>query len=973
MAGAAIAKSALKVWLKDDPITAEAGGAISEILIKKIPEVLPRRNTERTFGAISDLAADSILKLLKKEAGDADEERLIIIANAAAETLSNTTIDAETLAKHNLEKDSLVDYFLSRTGADGGNPALAGKDPENTLFPESEQHIYRRVLTHASQLIVDMSSNFPQFEQAVSKELLQRTESMAEQVIEGMNRVVSEQADAFEADYRNACVRKWDHLELFGVDLPESNNRYNLSVAYVTLEVERITIERDDDGSEDEDREAKGADLRDSMPADKAVAHYQRLFVRGPAGSGKTTLTQWFAVFAAARKLEGELSTLNDCVPFLIKLRNFSEIDFPTPEDFPKEASRAMGSNAPAGWAHQRLTSGKALVLIDGLDEVPEERRNDVREWLNDLTGAFPKARYLITSRPHAAKEGWLHNDDFVDAELQDMARADIHNFIDHWHEAVAEAVQEEHAKAVLLDLSATLKEKLGKNAATYRLATSPLLCALLCALHRQREENLPSDRVELYKLCIEMFFRRDEERRIDNSDYLSLSNRQKESLLQDFAWWMIRNEKTTATPEETINRFDRQYQRLHHAPKGNGDDVMTLFLHRIGIIRQLAHQKIDFPHRTFQEYLAAKAAIEEDDLKMLVKHAHDDQWREVVILSAGLLPAKRATALIKDLLLEGDNNTGEQHALYLVAVAAMDVLVEGEENSNLEADVSERLKRIVPPKNLTAAKQLASAGDLVVPHLTHRKMRAPEAIACIRTLALIGSDAAHEALKKYATDTRLGVQESFIKSLRFARTREAYGETVFKHQKDIHMYHQGLTNLNFLRHATNLTTLHINNNNISDLSPLSSCSNLTQLNIHNNNVSDLSPLSSCTNLTELYTDNNNISDLSPLSSCINITKLYIGRNNISDLSPLSFCSKLTSLDISDASHHMSDGDVIDLTPLTSCPKLTYLTLGDAKVNDLTALTHLPKLKICSMSDTTENRRLIHALGDSKLSEVFRF
>jgi len=69
----------------------------------------------------------------------------------------------------------------------------------------------------------------------------------------------------------------------------------------------------------------------------------------------------------------------------------------------------------------------------------------------------------------------------------------------------------------------------------------------------------------------------------------------------------------------------------------------------------------------------------------------------------------------------------------------------------------------------------------------------------------------------------------------------------------------------------------------------------------------------------------------------------------------------------------MSDGDVIDLTPLTSCPKLTYLTLGDAKVNDLTALTHLPKLKICSMSDTTENRRLIHALGDSKLSEVFRF
>lgn len=51
------------------------------------------------------------------------------------------------------------------------------------------------------------------------------------------------------------------------------------------------------------------------------------------------------------------------------------------------------------------------------------------------------------------------------------------------------------------------------------------------------------------------MFFRRDEEREVTATDYLVLSDRQKESLLQDFAWWMIRNGKTTATPEEAVNR----------------------------------------------------------------------------------------------------------------------------------------------------------------------------------------------------------------------------------------------------------------------------------------------------------------------------------------------------------------------------------------------------------------------------------
>ncbi len=825
--GTAVAKATFKMWLKDQEIAAAGAGELSGLLIKKIPDLLRRNDTETLFGQkIRDLAGDSIHQVLLREAGDIPEERLGLIANAAAETLARTPIDAEILVAHNLDDGALVEYFLRRTGAAGGSPALAGRDPDNRLFAAAEQQIYRRILSHASQLIVDMASHFPRFEERINAELLQRTGNMAQQVVEGINRVVVDQADAFESDYRNACVRRYDQLELFGVDLQETNKRYNLSIAYVTLMIERPRF-RSGPGSEQ---------LRDSVPADQALAAHRRLFIRGPAGSGKTTLLQWFAVFAAARRLEGSLKPCNECVPFLIKLRHFSETPLPKPEEFPHQASPALSGQTPAGWVHDRLESGKALVLVDGLDEASASQRREVRAWLRDLIGVFPKARYVVTSRPHAAEEGWLDADAFVDAELQDMARSDIHTFIEHWHQAVAQGMPDEEEKAKVLALTDSLKAKLGQNAAIHRLATSPLLCALLCALHRQRVKNLPSDRIELYRSCIDMFFRRDEEREVAATDYLDLSDRQKESLLQDFAWWMIRNGKTTATPEEARNRFERAYQRLRgDKPPATGADVMQLFLHRIGIIRQQAHQKIDFPHRTFQEYLAAKGAIQGKDFGLLAKNAHDVQWREVVILATGLLPPDRAESLLQGLLDCGDHDPTRRHALYLVAVAGLEVLVATQDAaSKIEEEVGKRIERILPPRNLTDAKELAAAGDLAVPHLTDpRSMTVDQAAASVRALALIGTELAYDALGAYPDDERAGVRRQIVASYLVAHDPEAYVKSTFARMTELDLSSlPGLSDISTLGTCVDLQSLNLRGTQVSDLSPLAACSNLQSLDL---------------------------------------------------------------------------------------------------------------------------------------------
>lgn len=66
--GASVAKATLKLWLGDHEIAASASGSVVDILSKKISDLLPRKKTERTFEQIRDLSADSIEKMLHKDA-----------------------------------------------------------------------------------------------------------------------------------------------------------------------------------------------------------------------------------------------------------------------------------------------------------------------------------------------------------------------------------------------------------------------------------------------------------------------------------------------------------------------------------------------------------------------------------------------------------------------------------------------------------------------------------------------------------------------------------------------------------------------------------------------------------------------------------------------------------------------------------------------------------------------------------------
>jgi predicted NACHT family NTPase len=131
---------------------------------------------------------------------------------------------------------------------------------------------------------------------------------------------------------------------------------------------------------------------------DQILAISRRLVIRGNAGSGKSTLLQWLAVRSAGRSFTGPLAAWNNAIPFFVRLRERVDHSFPAPEEFPQLIAKTIVGTMPAGWVHRQLESGRALVLVDGVDELPQAKRDEL---LQSLTGLVRlPARPLHSSPP---------------------------------------------------------------------------------------------------------------------------------------------------------------------------------------------------------------------------------------------------------------------------------------------------------------------------------------------------------------------------------------------------------------------------------------------------------------------------------------------------------------------------------------------------------------------------------------------
>ncbi|MEU8581404.1 NACHT domain-containing protein [Streptomyces abikoensis] len=782
--------------------------------------------------------------------------------------------------------------------------------------------------------------------------LLVLRERAAEEIVEAAVR-----ADdiPFEERYRRYVVERHSDLTVVGLDLrgPHAAS-WPLEPAYVSLE---LTSRRD--GS-----------LTVVERAEKALAGQQRALIRGLAGSGKTTLVQWLAVTSARR----------GSIPFVIPLRRLDRKSAPPAPDRFLEAIRcSLAPTQPQDWADRVLKSGRGLLLVDGIDEVPAHRREETKEWLRDLIAAYPRSTFLVTTRPTAVPERWLEAAGFAELTVRPMNRKDVLVFATRWHTAARTEPE----------LEERFKDAVRAQRSLAQLATTPLMCALMCALHRDRRGRLPRSRMELYEAALAMLLgRRDDERGIEAPEGINLTQHEAVQLLQRLAYWLIRNSQAEMEEKTALAILEDVLPAMPTvAGQGDARQVLTHLVSRCGLLRRPTADTIDFVHRTFQDYLGAKAAVEGHDLGLLVGNAHDDQWEDVVRMAvAHARPAERATLLLQ-LMERGDQAGDHRTRLHLLAMACLEQATELD--PKVRAKVEQRAAELVPPRSFEEAKKLAAVGPVILDLLPGPQgLPEKEAEAVVHTAAAVGGDAALTLLKRYRGCRGPRVVSALSVSWDSFGTRE-FAEEVLSHLPaecaitirsraalelvsslpqqsnisfiedlsaddilavvdpgrltSIRLYaNQRVNDVTFLRSLPRLRRLSlVRCSEITDLSPLDGLP-LTELLIHDTRPHDLRRVAELPELEELNLDLPvRRSHTSSLPAMPKLRKLHVWQRNAS--------RSLTGLDAFDGLEHLTinaprfpDGDREELTRL---PRLTHLMITEQDMSRLATGPVLPQVR----------------------------
>ena len=153
-----------------------------------------------------------------------------------------------------------------------------------------------------------------------------------------------------------------------------------------------------------------------------------------------------------------------------------------------------------------------------------------------------------------------------------------------------------------------------------------------------------------------------------------------------------------------------------------------------------------------------------------------------------------------------------------------------------------------------------------------------------------------------------------------------------------------GVSSLEGLQHAVELSILSLSYGTVADLSPISTLYKLRELYLSNHQLQDISPLSSLQDIEYLDLGGNQITDLSPLAGMRDLVQLNIGRNAL-DEKALEIVSSLTHLTYLNFGGQNGGGGLRDFAALANLQRLTTLHIGGhQELSDISFLSKLPNL-----------------------------
>lgn len=792
-----VVRTAVRAKAHDRQAAIERDFSLDELLRQRFPSFRLRRKVQRFTEQLADSVADRLEPLINQEFRDVDDAERRAALDLVASVFAFARVDDETLFAAELSGEKLAQLLLSRAASAHGGPR------PSRMLGGSGHELFALLLLETCEEYCRLVRQLPAFQPRAEVELLERLARSVAQHEEILRRLpvrslyapAGEEHDAsFRDEYLRVLSDELDYMELFYVAHDQAP-RTPVSVAYISLSV-RLS----GPGGAYDAHGSAGMPVPErptSLRVEAALGKSRRVLIRGEAGSGKTTLLSWLAVSAARGRLTGPLAGWNGLVPFVVKLRSHPDGQLPRPGRLLYGATEMLAGHMPPGWVDRQLKSGAALLLVDGVDEIAEEFRPNIQQWVQHLLVAFPDLGIVITSRPSPATESWLTAQGFTSMALEGMNGEDLDLFIARWHTAVATRHDLPCDPAELPEYEQSITEQLRARPDLQQLATNPLLTAMLCTLNLMKHQRLPRNRMEVYETALRILLEeRDAHRKIPAAYEVRLSYADKICLLRNLAWRLAMADKTELKTSKAREYVARKLDGMSAVRDESPDEVFRHLLERSGVLREPSVGRLDFIHRTFQDYLAAQEFVAEDLLDHLVARAHLDQWRDVIILAMGHANTTQRADLLGELLNRANDVPELRRYLAQVIVSCIETI-----NSATDTfidDVHSCVRLIMPPRDESEARTLALLGDALIPLLPPRlgDYSQDRAAAIVRAAALTRSPGAQRIIAGYAADrgtVRPDVLDEIVHSWRFfdpeSYAREVLSQADFN-GRSVHVQH---------------------------------------------------------------------------------------------------------------------------------------------------------------------------------------